>query len=104
MTGIRVGIKAGRVIGIPLIFPNLDDRGKAIKGETTIFLSLIYHPIDLEEYTDFLGSLDSFFDFIPHGLNLVNGHDANANVGTRCNNKNVEKDLGPYDIKCRNVK
>jgi hypothetical protein len=75
----------GRIIGVPLTFPNVDDNGKTIKGELNITLCSIYHPVDNIELKNFNTILSSILTQLPPETNIILGHGINANVGTRSN-------------------
>ena len=102
----------GRVLGIPLSFPNIDNWGKKIKGNLDFFLFSIYHPVDSKEFQAFNDLLPQLFRKIPHHKNgkpklgIIIGHDVNCNVGTRNspNSDEYSKIIGPHGIDNRNKK
>ena len=44
ITTSQKGIHSGRFVGITLAFPNMDSRGKKVKGDLKFFIASIYHP------------------------------------------------------------
>jgi hypothetical protein len=77
----------GRIIGVPLTFPNVDDNGGEIKGELDITLCSVYHPVDNIEFENFNTILSSILAQLPPETNIILGHDINANVGASTNSR-----------------
>jgi hypothetical protein len=95
----------GRIIGVPLTFPNVDDNGKKIKGELDITLCSIYHPVDNIEFKNFNTILSSILMQLPPETNMILGHDINANVGSSANNgQHLKETIAAYGIENRNKK
>jgi hypothetical protein len=91
----------GRIIGVQLTFPNIDNNGKKIKGNLNISLYSIYHPVDNIEFENFNTILNS----IPPETNIILGHDINANIGTSTNSRqHLKETIGAYGIENRNNK
>ena len=88
--------------GVKLYFPRLDLYNQRIRGHTTLFIALVYHPVDKVEHTDFNDTLSSIMNSVPKTAEFIGGNDVNANLGIR-NNMN-RKTLGPWGIDNRNMK
>ena len=70
-----------------------------------ITLCSIYHPVDNKEYENFNSTLSSLLNYLPQKLNIILGHDINANIGTNANSgQNFRDTIGPLGIKNRNKK
>ena len=89
-------------MGVKLRFPRIDPYKKEIRGNTTLFLASIYHPIDELEHTEFIDILSNIMCSVPKNANFIGEHDVNANLGIRL--KMYGKTLGPWGIKNRNMK
>ncbi len=95
----------GRIIRVPLTFPNLDDIGEKIKGELDITLCSIYHPVNNIEFENFNTTLSSKLMQLPPETNIILGHNINANVGTSANKgQHLKEMIGAYGIENRNKK
>jgi hypothetical protein len=95
----------GRIIGVPLTFPNIDNNRKNIKGELDITLCSIYHPVDNIEFKNFNTILSLILTQLPPETNIILGHDINANVGTSANNgQHPRERIGACGIENRNKK
>ncbi len=95
----------GRIIGVPLTFPNVDDNGKKIKGELNITLYSIYHPVDNIEFATFNTIVNSILTQLPPEANIILGHNISANVGTSTNSgQHLKETIGAYGIENRNKK
>ncbi len=95
----------GRIIGVPLTFPNIDDNREKIKGELDITLCSKYHPVDNIEFENFNTILSSILMQLPPETNISLGHDINAKVGTSANSGQLlNETIGAYLIENRNKK
>jgi hypothetical protein len=95
----------GRIIGVPLTFPNVDNNGKKIKRELVITLCSISHPVDNIEFENFNTILSSILTKLPPETNIILGHDINANVVTSANSgQHLKETIGAYGIQNRNKK
>jgi hypothetical protein len=65
----------GRLISVPLTFPNVDANRRKIKGELDITLCSIYHPVDNIEFESFNTILSSVLMQLPPETNIILGHD-----------------------------
>jgi hypothetical protein len=95
----------GRIIGVPLTFPNIDNNRKKIKGNLNITLYSIYHPVDNIEFENFNTILNAILTQLPPETNIILGHNINANVGTSANSgQHLKETVGVYGIENRNKK
>ena len=92
----------GRFIGVKLRLPQIDPYKKKIRGNNTLFVASIYHPVDELEHAEFIDILSNIMCSVPKNANFVGGHDVNANLGIR--SKMYGKTLGPRGIKNLNMK
>ena len=92
----------GRFIGVKLRFPRIDPYKKKIWGNNTLFVALIYHPVDELEHTEFIDILSNIMCSVPKNANFMGGHDVNANLGII--SKMYGKTLGPWGIINQNMK
>ena len=92
----------GRFIGVKLRFPRIYPYKKKVRGNTTLFVASIYHPVDELEHTEFIDILSNMMRSVPKNANFIGGHDVNANLGIR--SKMYGKTLGPWVINNRNMK
>jgi hypothetical protein len=93
----------GRIIGVPLTFPNIADNRKKIKGNLNITLYLIYHPVDNSEFEYFNTILNSILMQLPPETNIIIGHNIYTNVGTHANSgQHLKETIGAYCIENRN--
>ena len=49
----------GISIKVKLSFPRINQYGKKVRGNTTIFVASVYHPVDKFEHTDFIKIMSS---------------------------------------------
>ena len=84
----------GRFIGVKLSFPRISQYEKKVRGNTTIFVASVYHPVDEVEHTYFIDILSSIMSSVPKTAKFVGGHGVNANLGNR--SKIYLKTLGPW--------
>jgi hypothetical protein len=95
----------GRIIGVPLTFPNVDDNRKKIKGELNITLCSIYHSVDNIKFENFNTILNSILTQLPPETNIILRHNINANIGTSANSgQHLKENIGAYGIENRNKK
>ncbi len=95
----------GRIIGVPLTFPNVDDNWTKIKGNLNITLYSIYHLVDNIEFENFHITLNSILTQLPPETNIILGHDISANLGTNANSgQHLKETIGAYGIENRNKK
>ncbi len=95
----------GRVISVPLTFPNVDDNWKKIKGKLDTTQCSIYHPVGNIEFENFNTILSSIITQLLPETNIILGHNINANVGTSANSRQHLKEMiGAYGIENRNKK
>ena len=92
----------GRFIGVKLCFPWLDQYDWKIRGHITLFVALVYHPVDEVEHVDFTNTLSSIMTSVPKSADFVGGHDVNANLGI--STKMYRKTLGPWGVDNRKMK
>ena len=55
----------GRFIRLKLRYPRINQYEKKLRGNTTLFVALIYHPIDEFEHTKFIDILSSVMISVP---------------------------------------
>ena len=92
----------GIFIGVKLRYPRIDQYKKKVRGNTTLFVASIYHPVDEFEHTEFIDILSSIMSSVPKTAEFIEGYDVNANLETR--SKMYRKTLGPWGISNRNMK
>ena len=92
----------GIFIGVKLKFPRIDMYKKKVRGNTTLFVASIYHPVDELEHTEFIDILSTIMSSVPKNANFIGGHDVNAHLGIR--SKMYEKSLGTWLINNKNMK
>ena len=92
----------GRFIGVKLRFPRIDPYKKKVRGNTTLFVASIYHPVDELKHTEFIDILSNIMSSVPKNANCIGGHDVNANLGI--GSKMHGKTLGPWRINNQNMK
>ena len=73
----------GRFIIVKLRFLQINHYEKKVRGNTTLFVASIYHPIDKFKLTDFIEILSSIMSSVPKMARLIEGHDVDENLGTR---------------------
>ena len=86
----------GRFIGVKLRFPRIDPYKKKVRGNTTLFVASIYHPVDDLEHTEFIDILRNKKSSVPKNANFIGGHNVNANLGII--SEMYGKTLGPWGI------
>jgi hypothetical protein len=94
----------GCFIGVTLRFPNFDSYGKRIKGNSTFFLTSIYHPYEPQHYDDFNDLVATLLSQSPPKATILIGHDINADVGTKLTPDSADFSdvLGPHGFNKRN--
>ena len=71
--------------------------GEKVRGSLKLFVASIYHLLDNKEHGGFSGTLSSLVSSLPKKVQLIGGHDVNANLGVR--NIIHKKVIGIYGIK-----
>ena len=61
----------GRFIGVKLRYPQINQYEKKVRGNITLFLALIYHPVDEFENTEFIDMLSSIMSSVPRTAKLI---------------------------------
>ena len=92
----------GRLIGVKLRYPQINQYEKKVRGNITLFAASIYHPVDEFEHTEFIDILSSITSSVPKIEKFIGGHDVNTNLGIR--SKIYWKTLGPRGINNCNMK
>ena len=92
----------GRFVGVKLSFPQINQYEKKVRGNTTIFVASVYHPVDEVEHTDFIDILNYIMSSVRRTEKFIGGHDVHAKLGTRSNM--YQKTLDPWGIENRNMK
>ena len=92
----------GRFIGVKLRYPRINQYEKKVRGNLTLFVASIYHPVDEFKHTEFIDILSAIMSSVPKTAKFIGGHDVNANLGVRY--KMYGKTLGPWGINNRNMK
>ena len=64
-------------------FPIFDKWGKRVRGYLKLFVASVYHPVDEKEHAEFSDMLSSILGSLPKTVQLIGGHDVNANLGVR---------------------
>ena len=82
--------------------PQINQYEKKVRGNITLFVGSIYHPVDELEHTEFIDILSTIMSLFPINAKFIGGNDVNANLGVR--SKMYGKKLGPWVIKNRNIK
>ena len=73
----------GRFIGVKLRYPRINQYEKKVRGNLTLFLASIYHPVDEFEHTEFIDILNTIMRSVPKKAKFIGGHDVNVNLGVR---------------------
>ena len=73
----------GRFIGVKLRYPRINPYMKKVRGNTTLFVALTYHPVDKFEHTEFINILSSIMSSVLKTAKFIGGHDVNSNLGNR---------------------
>ena len=92
----------GRFIGVKIRYPKINQFENKVRDNITIFVALIYHPVDELEHTEFIDILSTIMSSVPKTAKFIGGQDVNANLGIR--SKMYGKTLGPWGINNRNMK
>ena len=71
----------GQFIGVKLCLSWLDQYDQRIRGNITLFVASVYHPVDEVEHADFTDTLSSIITSVPNTAEFIGGHDVNANLG-----------------------
>ena len=66
---------------------------KKVRGNITLFIVSIYHPLDELEHKEFIYILSTIMSSVPKKAKLVGGHDVNDHLEVR--SKMYGKTLGP---------
>ena len=91
-----------RFIIVKLRFLQINQYKKKVRGNTTLFIASIYHPVDKFELTDFIEILSSIMSSVPKTSRFIGGHNGNDNLGTR--SKMYRKTLRPWKIYNHNTR
>ena len=83
----------GRFIGVKLRYPRINQYEKKVRGNLTLFVALIYHPVDEFEHTEFIDIMSTTMSSVPKKAKFIGGHDVNSNLGVIFNI--YGKTLGP---------
>ena len=83
----------GIFIGVKLRYPQRNQWEKKVHGNLTLFVALIYNPVDEFEHTEFIDILITIMSSVPKRSKFIGGHDVNANLGVI--SKMYRKTLGP---------
>ena len=73
----------GRFIGVKLRYPRIYQYEKKIRGDITLFVPSIYHPVDEIEHTKFIDILSTIMSSVPKQYKFIGGHNVNSNLGVR---------------------
>ena len=73
----------GRFIGVKLRYPRINQYKKKVRGNTTLFVASIYHPVDEFENTEFIDILRFIMSSVLKTANIIEGKDVDANLGIR---------------------
>ena len=92
----------GRFIGVKLRYLQIYQYEKKVCGNITLFVELLYHPVDELEHTEFIDILSTIMSSVPIKANFIGGHEENAKLGVR--SKMYGKPLGPWGISNCNMK
>ena len=92
----------GRFIGAKLRYPRINQYKKKLRGNITLFVASIYHPVDEFEHTEFMDILRTIMSSVPKTEKFIGGNYVNANLGIR--SKMYGKTLGPWGINTCNMK
>ena len=92
----------GRFIGVKLRYPQINQYEKKVRGDITLFVASIYHPVDEFEHTECIDILSSMMISVPKTSKFTGGPDVNANLVIR--SKMYWKTLGLWVINNRNFK
>ena len=85
-----------------LRFPRIDQYKNKVRGNITLFVASIYHPVNELEHTEFIDILSTIMSSVPKNAKFIRGHDINANLGIIT--KMYGKTLGQWRINNRNMK
>ena len=92
----------GRFIGVKLKFLRIDQYEKKVRGNITLFVTLIYHLVDELKHTEFIDILSTIMSSVPKNAKFIGGHAVNVNLGII--SKMYGKTLGLWGINNRNMK
>ena len=71
----------GQFIGVKLCFPLLDLYNWRIRGNITLFVASVYHPLDEVEHANFTDTLSSIMTSVPKSVEFIGGKNVIANYG-----------------------
>ena len=79
----QYSVVSGKLIGVKLRFPQLDQYDRKIHGHITLCVASVYQPVDKVEHADLMDTLCSIMTSVPKSVEFIGGNDANANLGIR---------------------
>ena len=82
----------GRFIGVKLRYPQINQYKNKVRGNITLFVASVYHPVDEFKHTEFIDILSSIMSSVPKMAKFIGGHDVNTNLGIKA--KMYQKTLG----------
>ena len=85
-----------------LRYPQISQYEKKVRGNNTLFIATIYHPIYEFENTEFIDIMSSIMLSVPKMAKFIGGHDGKANLGVT--SKMYKKTVGEWGINNRNMK
>ena len=91
-----------RFVGVKLRYLRINQYENKVRGNITLFVASIYHPVDELEHTEFMDILSTIMSSVPKKSKFIGGHDVNANLGV--GSKMYGKTLVLWGINNRNMK
>ena len=70
----------GIFIRVKLRYPRINQYEKKVRGNLTLFVASIYHPVDELEHTEFIDIMSAIMSSVPKKAKFIGVHDANANL------------------------
>ena len=71
----------GIFIRVKLSLPRLHQYKRNVRGNITLFVASVYHPVYEVEHTNLINTLSSIMSSVPKTADFIGGHDFNDNIG-----------------------